>query len=165
MKTNTLLTIVIVLLATLIGLMIYMFSGRAEKQAIAHIEQEISTKNDTQMAHLKQVAFDNESIQLANSGFAHIKMQMQVYLSDKGQLPKSLMDLNLAPNWTPSAKIKSVSIDNQSVVKFNIDNAHSKGTLIFTPSIHQDSYIDWQCTTPDIKDIGLHMPTCAYIGQ
>ncbi|AWY20763.1 pilin [Moraxella bovis] len=83
---------------------------------------------------------------------------------DRGQLPTSLAELNLPSNWTPSSKIKSVTLDNHSVVTIKIDNATSKGTLIYTPTIHQDSYIDWQCTTPDIKDIERHLPTCSYTG-
>ncbi|WP_066802309.1 hypothetical protein [Moraxella oblonga] len=165
MKTNTLLSIIIVLLIILIGLFIYLFSGQAEKQAINHIEQELNAKNEEKMAQIKQIAFDHESIQLAKAGFEQIRMDMQHYLFDRGELPKSLVDLNLPPNWTPSSKIKSVKLDNHSVVTIHIDNAQSKGTLIFTPTIHQDSYIDWSCTTPDIKDIGLHLPTCEYTGK
>lgn len=165
MKTNTLLAIIIVLLAILIGLLFYMMSGQAEKRAINHIEQELSMKNDEKMAELKQIAFDNESIQLANSAISHLKTEMEIYLLENGRLPTALADLNLPPNWTPSRKIKSVYLDNNSMVTITIDNAQSKGTLIFTPAIHQDSYIDWQCTTPDIKDIGLHLPTCQYTGK
>lgn len=164
MKTNTLLAIIIVLLTILIGLVFYMMSGQAEKRAINHIEQELSIKNDEKMAELKQIAFDHESIQLAQSAISHLKMEMQVYLIDRGQLPTSLVELNLPSNWTPSSKIKSVALDNHSVVTITIDNAQSKGVLIFTPAIHQDSYIDWQCTTPDIADIGRHLPTCVYTG-
>ena len=164
MKTNTLLGIIIVLLAVLIGLVFYMMSGRAEKRAINHIEQELSIKNDEKMAEFKQIAFDHESIQLAQSAISHLKMEMQVYLIDRGQLPTSLAELNLPSNWTPSSKIKSVDLDSNSVITITIDNAQSKGVLIFTPTIHQDSYIDWQCTTPDIADIGRHLPTCVYTG-
>lgn len=165
MKTNTLLTIIIVLLTILIGLLFYMFSGQAEKRAIDHIEQELNAKNDEKMAQLKQIAFDHESVQLARAGFEQIRMDMQHYLFDRRELPKSLADLNLPPNWTPSSKIKSVTMNDKAVITIKIDNATSKGTLIFTPSIHQESYIDWQCTTPDIKEIGLHLPTCEYTGQ
>lgn len=165
MKTNILLAIIIVLLAILIGLLFYMMSGQAEKRAINHIEQELSVKNDEKMAELKQIAFDNESIQLANSAISHLKTEMEIYLLENGRLPTALADLNLPPNWTPSRKIKSVYLDKNSMVTITIDNAQSKGTLIFTPAIHQDSYIDWQCTTPDIKDIGLHLPTCQYKGK
>ncbi|MBE9579607.1 MULTISPECIES: pilin [Moraxella] len=164
MKTNTLLGIIIVLLAVLIGLVFYMMSGQAEKRAINHIEQELSIKNDEKMAEFKQIAFDHESIQLAQSAISHLKMEMQVYLIDRGQLPTSLAELNLPSNWTPSSKIKSVDLDSNSVITITIDNAQSKGVLIFTPTIHQDSYIDWQCTTPDIADIGRHLPTCVYTG-
>lgn len=165
MKTNTLLAIIIVLLVVLIGLLFYLFSGQAERRAIDHIEQELNAKNDEKLAQIKQIAFDHESIQLAQSAISHLKMEMQVYLADRGQLPTSLAELNLPNNWTPSSKIKSVELGNNSVVTIKIDNAQSKGTLIFTPSIHQESYIDWQCTTPDIKDIGLHLPTCEYVGK
>lgn len=158
------LAIIIVLLTILIGLLFYMFSGQAEKQAINHIEQELSIKNDEKMAQLKQIAFDHESIQLAQSAISHLKMEMQMYLADRGQLPTSLADLNLPPNWTPSSKLKLVELAYNAVVTITIDNETTKGMLIFTPSIHQDSYIDWQCTTPDIKDIGLHLPTCSYTG-
>ncbi|AWY20762.1 hypothetical protein LP123_09835 [Moraxella bovis] len=78
MKTNTLLAIIIALLTILIGLLFYMFSGQAEKRAINHIEQELSIKNDEKMAQLKQIAFDHESIQLAQSVISHLKMEMQV---------------------------------------------------------------------------------------
>ncbi|STZ08402.1 Uncharacterised protein [Moraxella caprae] len=164
MKTNTLLAIIIVLLTILIGLLFYMFSGQAEKRAINHIKQELSIKNDEKMAKLKQIAFDHESIQLAQSAISHLKMEMQVHLIDRGQLPTSLAELNLPSNWTPSSKIKSITLDNHSVFTIKIDNATSKGTLIYTPAIHQNSYIDWQCTTPDIKDIERHLPTCSYTG-
>ncbi|MDO4897639.1 MAG: pilin [Moraxella sp.] len=165
MKTNILLTIIIILLLILIGSLFYLFGGQAEKRAIEHIEQELNVKNDEKMAELKQIAFDHESIQLANSAISHLKMEMQLYLSNTGKLPTSLTDLNLPYNWTPSSKIKSVKLDNHSVVTITIDNTNSKGTLIFTPTIHQEHYIDWQCTTPNIKDIGLHLPTCAYTGK
>lgn len=193
MKTNTLLTIIIVLLVILIGLLFYLFVGQdkkqdtqhtelttqvtqskeqvvdkigqSEQQIISHIDQELDFKNEEKLAELKQIAFDYESIQLANSAISHLKMEMQMYLADRGQLPTSLAELNLPHNWTPSSKIKSVTLDSRSVVTITIDNAQSKGTLIFTPSIHQESYIDWSCATPDIKEIGLHLPTCEYTGQ
>lgn len=165
MKTNTLLSIIVVLLVALVGLLGYQFSGMAEKRALDYIEQELNAKNDEKMAKLKQTAFDFESVQLAQSAIAHLKMEMQVYLGQWGRLPTSLTALNLPYNWTPSSKIKSVKLDSHSVVTIVIDNTQSKGTLIFTPSVHQESYIDWQCTTPDIADIGLLMPTCEYIGK
>lgn len=105
----------------LIGLLFYMFSGQAEKRAINHIEQELSIKNDEKMAQLKQIAFDHESIQLAQSAISHLKMEMQVHLIDRGQLPTSLAELNLPSNWTPSSKM-------MPSVKFSLkkrDNYHA----------------------------------------
>lgn len=193
MKTNTLLIIIIILLTILIGLLFYLFVGQdkkqdthhtelttqvehskeqvvdkigqSEQQIIHHIDQELDFKNEEKLAELKQIAFDHESIQLANSAISHLKIEMQMYLADRGQLPTSLADLNLPPNWTPSSKLKSVELAYNAVVTITIDNETTKGTLIFTPTIHQESYIDWQCTTPNIRDIGLHLPTCEYTGQ
>lgn len=51
-----------------------------KKRAISHIEHELNIKNDEKMAKIKQIAFDHESVQLAQSAIA--QLQMQIYLAD-----------------------------------------------------------------------------------
>lgn len=138
--------------------------GQSETNIIEHIDDSLDPKNAKRQTELKKLALAHESVQLAYGGFQHIKMEMQTRLAIEGRLPTTLADLNLSPQWTPSSKVKSVQIGANSVVYITLDNPNIKGTLTFTPTIHQDSYIDWQCTS-DIKDITIYLPTCDYVGQ
>ncbi len=167
MKPNTLLIIIAVLLTALLSLLFYQFvySDTAEKRAIAHIEHELDIKNEERMQEIKQFAYNHESFNTAQHAAAELKSMIMFYFADNGRLPNSLAELNLANNWTPSSKIKAVKMRADGVFTVIIDNAHTKGTLIYTPSIHQESYLDWACKTPDVADIGRYVPTCQYVGK
>lgn len=167
MKTNALFTLIAVLLTAILTLLFYQFlySDTAEKRAIAHIEQELDIKNEEQMQNIKQIAFNHENFNIAQGAAAELKHITTLYFFDNGRLPNSLAELNLADNWTPSSKIKAVKMRADGVFTIIIDNEHTQGTLIHTPSIHQESYLDWQCTTPDVADIGRYVPTCQYVSK
>lgn len=108
---------------------------------------------------LKQVAFNAKNIATAHNAASELKHVIQVYFADNGELPSSLAQLNMADNWTPSA---TVNLHKNGVFTVVLDNTYTKGSLVFTPTIHQDSYLDWTCITPDIKGIGRYIPTCLY---
>lgn len=166
-NTHYLLVAVAVLLAALISLLFYdfVYSNKAEQRTLDYIRQEMSIKNEEQMRELKQLAYDSESIRAGANGATYLKTMIAEFYAEHQRLPTSLSDLNLAHDWTPSSRIKTVKIDGSSTVTIVIDDAHSKGTLVYVPGIHQHSFVEWQCSTPDIRDIGRHLPTCEYTGH
>ena len=165
--THYLLVAVAVLLAALISLLLYdfVYSNKAEQRTLDYIHQEMSIKNEAQMRELRQLAYDSESILAAANGAAHLKIMVAEYHAEHQRLPTSLRDLNLAHDWTPSSRVKAVEIDGNANVTMVIDTKHSKGTLVYVPGLHQDQFVEWQCSTPDIRDIGRHLPTCEYTGR
>lgn len=165
--THYLLVAVAVLLAALISLLFYdfVYSNKAEQRTLDYIQQEMSTRNAEQMRELRQLAYDSESILAAANGAAYLKTMIAEYYAEHQRLPTSLSDLNLAHDWTPNSRLKAVKIDGNARVTMVIDAAHSKGTLVYVPGIHQDQFVEWRCTTPDIRDIGRHLPTCEYTGR
>ncbi|PJK11108.1 hypothetical protein CO614_01635 [Lysobacteraceae bacterium NML120232] len=168
MKTiHYLLFVVAVLLAALISLLFYdfVYSNKAEQRTLDYIQAEMSSRNAEQMHELKQLAHDSESIHAAANGASYLKTMIAEFHAEYQRLPTSLRDLNLAPDWTPSSRIKTVTIDDSGAVTIVIDNAHSNGTLVYVPGIHQSQFVEWQCSTPDIRDIGRHLPTCEYTGR
>ncbi|PJK13074.1 hypothetical protein CO613_10485 [Lysobacteraceae bacterium NML07-0707] len=165
--THYLLVAVAFLLAALISLLFYdfVYSNKAEQRILDYIHQEMSIKNETQMRELRQLAYDSESILAAANGAAHLKIMVAEYHAMHQRLPTSLSDLNLARDWTPSSRVKTVKIDSNTTVTMVIDAEHSKGTLVYVPSLHRGQFVEWQCSTPDIRDIGRHLPTCEYTGR
>lgn len=142
MKITAILIIIAVLLTAILTLVVYQFiySDKAEQRIITLIEEEIQIKNEEQMQELKQVAFNAENIATAYNGSSELKHVIQVYFADNGELPDSLAQLNMADDWTPSAKIKSVKLHKNGVFTVILNNDHTKGSLVFTPTIHQDSF-------------------------
>ena len=135
----------------------------AVEETIAHTRQAIEDADRERQEKFKQKALIAESILAAQNAAQSLQVITAEYHANHGRLPQSLTEMNLPAHWTPSPKIHAVLFE-QNHVRIVLDNAHIKGSLVYEVRLHQDTYPDWRCSSPDIADINDFLPACRYTG-
>lgn len=171
MKKSLIIHSLITLVCIALALLSYHFYFKRNLQQ--NIEQQAQASiAEAQKAALQESLRIERVVNAVKATEASLRLDIDLYIFDRGELPKSLSDFNHPDNWQPHPALAKIEMQENLtfILHFNPD-WHTTGSIKLSKplpanineDLHQLVGTSFDCTTADFAFINDYLPNCQYL--